>query len=91
MELEVIKSEKNLLEFIIKGERHTYPNLLRSILLEDSNVEFVSYLLEHPMDNEAKFVLRVKKGTPKKTLDEATKKIESELKNFDSVAKKAFK
>ena len=35
MELEIIKSDKNSLEFYLEGERHTFPNLLKSRLLED--------------------------------------------------------
>ncbi|MFH1586450.1 MAG: DNA-directed RNA polymerase subunit L [Candidatus Diapherotrites archaeon] len=91
MDIEIVKNEKNLLEFILKGERHTYPNLLKSALLEDSSVEFVSYILDHPMDNDSRFVVRTKKSTPKKALEDATKKIESDINAFDLAMKKALK
>ena len=91
MEVEIVKSEKNFAEFIVKGERHTFSNLLRSRLLQDEDVSFASYILEHPLDNEAKFVVRTKSKSVKKALDEAVKKIEKELKEFESAVKKTVK
>ncbi len=91
LDIEVVRKEKNVVEFILKGERHTYPNILKSALLEDSNVEFVSYVQDHPEDDDSRFVVRTKKSTPKKALEDAAKKIESDIKAFDSAVKKAFK
>ncbi len=91
MELEILKKEKNLLEFIIKGERHTLPNLLKTNLLENKETEFVAYKLDHPMDADSIFVLRTKKENPKKVLLDALKEIDKELDSFSSAVKKAFK
>lgn len=83
MKLEILKSEKDHAEFIIEGERHTFPNILKQKLLERKDVEFVSYILEHPTDNKAKFVLKTRGKTPKKVLEEATKDIEKDLTDFE--------
>ena len=91
MELEVKKAEKNLLEFNIKGERHTLPNLLRSRLLKDSDVTFVSYTLRHPLDKDAEFVLRTGKKDAKKVLLDACSQLTTELKDFEGKLKKAMK
>jgi len=91
MEIEVISSEKNLLEFYLQGERHTFSNLLKSRLLEDKDVEMVSYLLDHPTSNKARFILRTSGKTPKKAIEDAAKKIEEELGDFEKLSKKALK
>ncbi len=82
MEIEVLNDEKNELEFVIKGERHTLPNLLRETLLRDSDVEFVAYTLKHPMDDDSKFVIKTKDKSPRKVLSEAIKEIEEQLADF---------
>ncbi len=91
MELEIIKKQPNLLEFVIKGERHTFPNLLRAYLLEDSSVTFASYLLEHPTDKNARFVLRTRGKNPKPVLAAACKHISADLAQFVKGVKKAVK
>jgi len=92
MELEVTKNDGNTLEFVLKGERHTFANLLKSKLLEDKNVSFVSYVLDHPLGNNAVFSL-VTSGSkkPRKALEDALKEIESELDEFSKGVKKALK
>lgn len=91
MEIEIVKSEPNYAEFILKGERHTLPNLLKSYLLNDSSVEFVSYLLDHPVNNESKFVVRTKGKSASAVISAACKKIQSGLSGFESEMKKALK
>ncbi|MFH1664300.1 MAG: DNA-directed RNA polymerase subunit L [archaeon] len=91
MEIEVLKKEKNFLEFAIKGERHSLPNLLKTHLLENKETEFVAYKLNHPMDPDSIFVLRTKKAEPKKVLLEALKEIDEELDGFLKEVKKSLK
>ena len=91
MKIEVIKSEKDFAEFRVEGERHTLPNLLKQKLLEHKGVEFVSYVLDHPTDTGARFVLRTDGKSPKKALEDAAKEIEEELDDFSKKVKKALK
>jgi DNA-directed RNA polymerase subunit L len=91
MEIEVLRKEKNLLEFKIKGERHSLPNLLKAKLIDNKETEFVAYKLNHPLDEDSIFVLRTKKTEPKKVLAEALKEIEKDLTDFSKELKKAFK
>ncbi|MEW6294848.1 MAG: DNA-directed RNA polymerase subunit L [Candidatus Diapherotrites archaeon] len=91
MEIEIIKDTKNQIEFILKGERYTFPNLLKSKLLEDKDVEFVAFKLEHPMDKDSKFVLKTKEKTARKALSDASKTIMEELGEFKKALKKAVK
>ncbi len=91
MKMEVLKNEKNMAEFKLEGERHTFPGLLRQKLLEDKSVEYVSYVLDHPMDGSARFVLKTSGKSPKKALEDAAKEIEAELDEFGSKVKKVMK
>jgi len=92
MEIVIKKNEKNHIEFTLKGERHTFPNLLKSKLLEDTSVTFVSSILKHPMDKDTQFVIKTKPNkAAKKALTDASDAIDSELKKFRSEVKKTLK
>ena len=91
MELEVIRHEKNLIEFWLKGERHTYPEWLKNALLSNEEVTFAAYTLPHPTDANVKFVVRTKSKDVKKVLLEAVESMEEELSEFEKAAKKALK
>lgn len=91
MEIEVLSESKTEAEFRIKGERHTFPNLLRDVLLKDPKVEFAAYKLSHPMDSDSLMFVRTAGKTPKKALENALEKISSELEDFSSGLKKALK
>lgn len=91
MDLEVIKQEKNVLEFIIKGERHTFAAMLKSTLLENPEVTFAAYTLKHPMDAQGHFLIKTKSKDAKKVLMEAADTLDEQLDEFEKMAKKAFK
>jgi len=91
LEIEVLESGQNYLEFKIKGERHTFPQLLKHYLLKDPNVEFASYKLEHPLDKDALFIVRMKKGKPIQALREANKNMLADIKEFKKKVGEAFK
>lgn len=91
MEIKVLSEKKNEVEFLIVGERHTFPSLLRDALLKDSAVEFAAYKLKHPMDGDSMFVVRTSGKTPAKALQDALKKINSDLEEFATNMKKALK
>ena len=87
MDIEVKKSATNELHFVMKGERHTFPNLLRETLLQDSSVIFAAYNLQHPLESECEFVVKTKGKTAKKALDDAAKQVGKKVAEFE----KAFK
>ncbi len=91
MEIEITKNEKDCLEFKLIGEKHTYPAMLKQALLEDSSVTMASYLVSHPLANQSKFVLKTKGKTAIKALEEASKKIDTQLSDFEKAVKKAVK
>ncbi|MDD5148315.1 MAG: DNA-directed RNA polymerase subunit L [Candidatus ainarchaeum sp.] len=91
MEITVLESKKDCLEFVIKGERHTFTGLLREALVQDPKVEFAAYTLNHPMDKDAKFIVRTDGKTAVKALQDALKAIDSSLGEFEEAVKKALK
>lgn len=91
MEITVLESKKDSLEFVLKGERHTFTNLLREALLQDPKVEFAAYSLNHPFDKDAKFIVKTEGKTAVKALSDALKLIDSNLGDFEEAVKKAFK
>jgi len=88
MKLDVVKNEKNEMEFSVEGERHTIPNLLREKLSENNDVEFVAYRLEHPLDQKAMFVLKTK-GPAKKVLEDTIKDLQKDINEFKKGFEKA--
>jgi len=87
MEIDVKNSGANELHFIMRGERHTLPNILREALLADPAVVFAAYTLPHPLGPDCEFIVKTKGKTAKKALDDAVKQIEKQLEEFE----KAFK
>jgi DNA-directed RNA polymerase subunit L len=84
MEIVTIENEKNRLKFQIKGEGHTFCNVLKKELWNDKSVEITGYNIEHGMTTDPVFTLEVSKGDPKKVLLEAVsrlKKINKEIKD----------
>ena len=76
-----LKKDSNSLEFEIEGEDHTLCNALRNILLEDDNVEFVSYKIDHPTHANPIFYIKTnEQKTPTEALIDASDKL-SELCN----------
>jgi DNA-directed RNA polymerase subunit L len=87
MKIEVIKDEKDTLEFYIEGERHTLPNLLKERLSKQSDLDFVAYKLDHPIDTKARLILKGK--NPKKSLKDVVKEMQTELSDFKKAFEKA--
>ena len=71
-----MNKESNSLEFEIEGEDHTLCNALRNILLEDDDVEFVSYKIDHPTHANPIFYIKTSASkTPTEALIDASDKL----------------
>ena len=80
MQIEIITDKKNELEIELKGESHTICNPLRKILMEDDDVKYAVYSIDHPIVGEP--ILKIKAKDPKKSLKKAAKKLQEETKDF---------
>lgn len=57
MEIEVVEEKKNRLVFEIGGMGHTYLNILKNELWNDSHVKVATYNIKHPQASKPKFIL----------------------------------
>ena len=89
MDIELVKKEKNYAEFLLKGEKHSFPTLLKFYLLKDSSVVFASYELDHPVIGTPRFIVRTDgKKSAEKALEDAIKALIKDLKELQKVVKK---
>ncbi|MDD5331767.1 MAG: DNA-directed RNA polymerase subunit L [Candidatus Nanoarchaeia archaeon] len=82
MEIKLLSKEGTKLKFEIKGETHTFCNLLRKELWNDKNVEFAGYNVPHSLTKEIIFILDAK--DPEKALKDAVSRLKDRVKEFDS-------
>ena len=91
MKVEFLKKQKNFIEFRLLGERHTFASILKQELLNDESVEFAAYKLLHPADPDCVFAVRTKDKPALKALEDASKRLQGELKDLKSAMEKAMK
>ena len=82
MELKTIKKTTKEIELEITGETETLLNPITEVLLQYEDVDYASYLSDHPESNKRRLYLRVKKGKPEDLLKKAVKQLEDEIKTF---------
>ena len=91
MELKTTKKTTKELEIEITGENETILNPIIEVLLQSKDVEFATYMADHPESNKRRLYIRVKNGKPEEILKKAVKQLEDEVKtfskNFDSKSK----
>ncbi len=82
MELKTIKKTTKELELEITGENETLLNPITEVLLGYDDVDYASYLSDHPESNKRRLYIRVNKGDPEDILKKAVKQLENEIKTF---------
>jgi DNA-directed RNA polymerase subunit L len=85
MELKTIKKTTKELEVEITGETETLLNPITEVLLEYDDVDYASYMSNHPESNKRRLYIRVKKGKPEDALKKAVKQLEDEIKSFSKI------
>lgn len=88
MEFKVVEESKNKLVFKLRGESHTFCNLLKAELRKIKGVDLVSYRIDHPLVGIPTFLLQTKGIEPRKALKDALKSIKSLGKDFQKQVKK---
>ena len=82
MELKTLKKTSKELELEITGETETLLNPIAEVLLEYEDVDYASYMSDHPESKKRRLYIRVKKGKPEEILKKAVKQLENEIKTF---------
>lgn len=71
MEFEVLEETKEKIVFKLKGETHSFCNLLKDELLNIKGVIVAVYKIEHPLIGEPQFQVETKGVEPRKVLKQA--------------------
>ena len=87
MEFNVLEEDKNKLVFELKGETHTFCNLLKKELQEHKDVVSASYRIEHPLVGIPTFLLETKGNEPRKVLKAALNSLKKKTENFSKEVK----
>ena len=82
MELKKIRKSAKELEIEVIGETETILNPITEVLLQNKDVEYASYLTDHPDSKNRRLYIRVKNGKPEEILKKAVKQLEEEVKLF---------
>lgn len=83
MEIKIINESKQTLEFELKGEDHSFCNLLKDFLNKVEGVTAASYRIDHPLVGVPRiFVETNTKTTPRKALEKAIALIQKENDTF---------
>ena len=86
MEVFIKKKEDEKMVFSIKGETHTFLQLLKHYLLQNK-ADYCGYYIDHPASNEALFIVKGKdvEKIIKKAIEQAINELENLRENIPSV------
>lgn len=91
VEVKKIKEEEGVLFLELAGESKTFANLLREELWNDETVSEAAAIKEHPyMDQPKLFIKMHGKSKPQRALQDATKRIESKIKDLEKEFSRAL-
>jgi len=82
MEFKVLEESKTKLVFELKGETHTFCNLVKEELLTTKGVATAAYRVDHPLIGVPRFMLETKGVEPRKALKEALASIKKKAEAF---------
>ncbi|MDP3698506.1 MAG: DNA-directed RNA polymerase subunit L [Nanoarchaeota archaeon] len=82
MEFTVLEESKTKLVFELKGETHTFCNLLKDELLNAKGVVTASYRVDHPLIGVPRFLVETKGAEPRKALKDALASIKKKAESF---------
>lgn len=85
--MKIIKDEKKELEIEITGESHSLCNALRTVLMEDKNVESAAYVIDHPIIGQPKLYIKAK--NPRQSLKKAAKTLQKRCGEFNKLVESA--
>ncbi|MCX6711868.1 MAG: DNA-directed RNA polymerase subunit L, partial [Candidatus Woesearchaeota archaeon] len=84
----ILEESKTKLKFELKDESHTFCNILRKELWEDSSVKLAGYNIPHSLIGTPIFIIETTNASPKKTLLSAISRLQKKNKDFKEKIKK---
>ena len=82
MEVKTIKKSTKELEIELIDVNETVLNPITEILLQNKDVEYASYMTDHPESKSRRLIIKVKSGKPDELLKKVVKQLEDEVKDF---------
>ncbi len=82
MEIKILELQENYARLIVKGEDHTFLNLLQNEILKDDDVIIAKYNIPHPLVGDPELVVKTKSKNPLEVIKEANIRI---IKRIDEV------
>jgi len=91
MDIKVLAQEENYIELELTDEEQGFANALRELLINDKNVEFAAYRVDHPQLSPPRLMVRTKSGSPLAAIKDAVKKLKKFSSEFNDEIKSAKK
>ena len=88
MEIEIIENKKNMLTFELKGETHTFCNILKNELWNDPKVTVSAYRIKHPLKGIPLFTVETNGKAPIDALQDAIKRLKKTNASFKTLVEK---
>lgn len=85
MDINVLEQKKNRIKFEIGGEDHSFCNVLKKELLNDSHVKIATYAIEHPLIAKPQMIVETDGNEDVvKALKDAAKRLGKTAEKFKS-------
>ena len=80
---EIIEDKTLELTFVVKDESHGVCNALRHILMQNPDVEYAVYNIDHPLTGKPEMTIKTKRGKrPRNALQKAAEELQKESSEF---------
>ena len=87
---EIVEDKTLELTFIVKDESHGICNALRHILMQDPDVEYAVYNIDHPLTGKPEMTIKTKRGKrPRNVLKKAAEELQKESSEFKKLIDEA--
>lgn len=83
LQMEVVTLTDKYLELKVKGETYTLFSPLVEYLSSDPDVEYVQFDVDHPLQENAHFKLKVRRGTPLEAVERAVKAVLADIEELE--------
>ena len=92
MEIKVLEDKKNKLIFEVEGMGHTFINILKNELWQDSHVKVATYNIKHPIVSKPKVIVETDGSeSPRAALTSAISRLKKTSDRFRVEIKKEVK
>lgn len=81
--LEILRLDDKHLEIKVKGESYTLFSPLVEYLSNDPDVEYVQFDVDHPLQENVYFKLKVRRGSPLEAVQRAVNTILADLEELE--------